>query len=354
MLLDYVRDWQPFKIDALGIVTMLGASDMDQSLGRLVRYRYIEYLPLLGAYVIAGNDIVKPVPGFRLYNVSDGIMATDIASWFGRWINSQDFSWNSSCLHISTLTEPRRPHPHWAEELCSAMLGFIAMGAVVVITILTWDWWGFGNAISMVISIFSKIVVVRENRAGLDTAFGKVSEEDWANAYKKTLLIVPSGKAITIYAPCGIITEVLLTNPKPPHPRLYSFARALGWLGFACHVITLGMSALVNQLITVAILVTATILVANRIGCDELHIGSKIQVQIFDETNGIDSRSRAYLRMDLSQSEEDALLAWGLVPQQSNEPWWTRYRKGNADIDRTDFDIWKGNFWEVESTSPIE
>lgn len=79
MLLDYVHKWQPFRIDALVIVALLGASEMDEALGGLVRYRYLEYLPLLGAFVIAGNDIVKPIPGFTLYNVSDGIQATDVA-----------------------------------------------------------------------------------------------------------------------------------------------------------------------------------------------------------------------------------------------------------------------------------
>lgn len=347
MLLDNVRDWQPFRIDALGIVTLLGASEMDQALGRLVRYRFIEYLPLLGAFVIAGNNVVKPIPGFRLYNVSDGIMATDIAAWFGRWINSREFTWNSSCLHISQI-QPHHQHQRRAEEIASVTLGFIAMSAVVVITILSWDWWGFANAVSMVISIISKNVVVRENRNGLNAAFGKVSTQDWAKVYKKALLIAPNGKAITIYAPCGIITEVLLTNPTPPHPRLYFFARALGWAGFACHVVTLGMTALANQLITIAILLTATILVANRIGCDEFTIGSKIQVQKFDEGGGHESRSRTYLRMDLSQSEEDALLAWGLFPQRSNEEWWTRYRTRNADPDRKAFDGWRDHFWKLK------
>jgi hypothetical protein len=159
------------------------------------------------------------------------------------------------------------------------------------------------------------------------------------------LLITPSDKAVTIYAPCGIITEVLLTNPKPPHPRLYLFARALGWLGFACHVVSLGMAALVNQLITVAIIITATVLVANRVCCDEPHIGSEIEVQRFDETLGNDKRSRTYLRIDLSQSEEDAMLAWGLFPQRSNEGWWNRYWARTADTDRKSFDLWKGSFW---------
>ena len=126
--------------------------------------------------------------------------------------------------------------------------------------------------------IFSKNVV-KENREGLNAAYSKVSTEEWAKAYKMALLITPSGKTVTIYAPCGIITEVPLINPKPPHPRLYLFARALGWLGFGCHVVSIGIAALVNQLITVAIIMTATVLVANRVCCDELHIGSEIEVQ---------------------------------------------------------------------------
>lgn len=344
MLLDYVHKWQPFKLDALGIVTLLGASEMDEALGGLVRHRYLEYLPLLGAFVIAGNNIVKPIPGFTLYNVSDGIQAGDVAAWFSRWLNSQDFTWNSSSLHIFPI-QRRGRHPHFAEEVCSALLGFVTISTVIITTIFVWDWWGFANAISMVISIFSKNVVVRGNRESLNAAYSKVSTEQWAKAYKMALLITPSGKAVTIYAPCGIITEVLLTNPKPPHPRLYFFARALGWLGFACHVVSLGMAVLINQLITVAILMIATVLVANRVCCDELHIGAEIEIQRFDETSGIDKRSRTYLRMDLSQSEEDAMLAWGLFPQRSNEGWWNRYGARTADTDRKSFDLWKGSFW---------
>ena len=220
--------------------TLLGASEMDEALGGLVRY-----LSLLGAFVIAGNDIVKPIPGFTLYNVSDGIQATDIA---GSVVGSiaRTFTWNSSSLHLSPI-QRRGRHSHFAEEVCSALFGFVTISAVIFITIFVWDWWGFANAISILISNFFQKCRQREQ--------------------------------------------------------------------------------------------------GNRVSCDELHIGREIEVQRFDETSGIDKRSRTYLRMDLSQSEEDAMLAWGLFPQRSNEGWWNRYWARTADTDRKSFDLWKGSFW---------
>ena len=326
---------------------------MNQNLGCLSHYRYIEYLPLLGAFVIASNDIVKPIPGFTLYNATDGIMATDIASWFSRWINSQHFSWNSSCLHISPIPQADRKLLR-AHDIFSHVLGLVVMSTTMLIAVLSEDWWGFVNSISMIISILSRTIVINENRKAIDTAYTKVEQEDWAKIYKKALLISPDGKAITIYAPCGIITEVLLANPRPRSPRLYFFGRSIGWVGFAVHVVSLGMAILVNQLITVALLLTATILIANRVGCDKLHISSQIQAERFDETRGRESRSRTYLRMDLSRREEDAMLAWGLFPQRSNENWWARYRGGKAETGRAAFDEWKGGFWKPTSSTAVD
>ncbi|KAF8246157.1 hypothetical protein K440DRAFT_685659 [Wilcoxina mikolae CBS 423.85] len=86
MLLGYLETWAPFRIDALGLVTMIGASEIDVAVVRLVRNRFTECLPLLGAYIFAGNNFTKPIPGFFLYNISDGIVATDMTGWFARWL----------------------------------------------------------------------------------------------------------------------------------------------------------------------------------------------------------------------------------------------------------------------------
>jgi hypothetical protein len=103
MPLHYVFEWSPFHIDALGIVTMIGAEQVNQLVGRLVASRYGEYLPLLGAYIIASNSFTDAYSGFALFNIPAGIMTTDIAGWFSRWCLAQDFS--RGCSSVTWTVE---------------------------------------------------------------------------------------------------------------------------------------------------------------------------------------------------------------------------------------------------------
>ena len=76
--------WAPFQIDALGLITLLGAEEVNASVGRLVRSTWLEYLPLLGAYVIANESFREKKPGYHIYNISQGIHTTDLAPWLSR------------------------------------------------------------------------------------------------------------------------------------------------------------------------------------------------------------------------------------------------------------------------------
>jgi hypothetical protein len=40
MPLEYLSKWAPFRIDALGLVTLIGADDVNRVVGRLVQSRY--------------------------------------------------------------------------------------------------------------------------------------------------------------------------------------------------------------------------------------------------------------------------------------------------------------------------
>jgi hypothetical protein len=62
-----------FQIDALGLVTLLGAEEVNQSVGHLQYHRYTEYLPLLAAYAIAGNRFTTKQPDFVIYNLANRI-----------------------------------------------------------------------------------------------------------------------------------------------------------------------------------------------------------------------------------------------------------------------------------------
>jgi hypothetical protein len=60
----------------------------------------VDWLPMFAALVVAGNKIIEPIPGFTLYNISDGILATDLFGWFVRWLLCQDLEYFSSLVII--------------------------------------------------------------------------------------------------------------------------------------------------------------------------------------------------------------------------------------------------------------
>lgn len=42
-------------------------------------------------------------------------------------------------------------------------------------------------------------------------------------------------------------------------------------------------------------------------------------------------RAAAYARLELTQVQEDAMVAWHLFPLRSNTDWWSKYEKIRAD-----------------------
>lgn len=84
MLSQFFHDWKPFKIDALGLVTLLGAEEMNLALRALIWSDLKECLHLTAAYAVANNDIMTPKSGFTLYNISDVMKGAGIAAWFYR------------------------------------------------------------------------------------------------------------------------------------------------------------------------------------------------------------------------------------------------------------------------------
>lgn len=100
MALHALKHWAPFHIDALGMVTLLGADELNLTIGCLVRNGFTENLPVLGAYVVANNAIRRPLLGFTIYNITDGIMATDVTPWFARWLSCAKLTYSSTTLII--------------------------------------------------------------------------------------------------------------------------------------------------------------------------------------------------------------------------------------------------------------
>lgn len=292
-------------IDALGLVTLLGAEEMDRSIGRLVPSLYLDFLPLLGAFVVSGNRFTERKSGFTLYNISEGIMTTELAGWFSRWLQGQELHRVRSVIKWEVGERPRR----WKAFLVGLLLISVpAHGALIALTVLAADWWGFANVMAMMVSVIVRYIQVAQNQAGIDENIKQAREEarryNYAQklelyetamarheelrqkgvnreetklpvepkdpyAMAKVLVITEDSKAVTIAAPRYLVKPAFTASPEIPNHFLYTTCQWIGWAAFAVHVISIGMAGLYTQICSVVIIILATIAMAHKVGCED-------------------------------------------------------------------------------------
>jgi hypothetical protein len=260
------------RVDALGLVTMLGAADVDASVGRLVPSRYLEYLPLLGAFVLAGNNFTSKRPGFQLANLTSDIITGEVAAWFSRWLLAQDFHqihhrlvWRVADVDAAQ----QRGGAFWA----AWPIGIALNGILLALAVLAEDWWGFANVVAMILSVVVRAVLVQQNRAGIDNAIRDL--KSGPGAYAKMLVFLDDSKVITMWVPVNLVSVVFAGNPKVPRP-FYRLVRWVGWVAFAVHVVSIGMASLVTQICTVVLMVVSTVLTVFKVGCDDWRMVERV------------------------------------------------------------------------------
>ncbi|RFU27164.1 hypothetical protein B7463_g9189, partial [Scytalidium lignicola] len=326
MPLAYLQNWTPFRIDALGLVTLIGAEEVDKAVGRLVQSRYTKFLPLLGAYLIANNHFTANDSGYTLYNVSDAITTTSVSGWLTRWLDSQKLK-TSTTVYEWNVSRMKKSQ-NW-DGVIAAIIGTMLTSGLIALSTLMGDWWGLCNAMSMCASIFIRWYLVKENIEGLDQAalsvfYGSSNMKEGV----KLLITLSDGKMVTIYAPRGLIKEAFTKRICPPRRELYIWGKRFGWLFFGVHIITLGQSDLLSQLYTVTLLIISTWATVHGLGCNEMEIGNHISVENMTDFPEVpDRRQYAYVRLQPTENEEQALTDWGLLPRKMNSAWWDEYRQ---------------------------
>jgi hypothetical protein len=391
-------EWQPFKVDALGLVTLLGAQEIDHAIGRLVPSRWLEYMPLLAGHVIAGDQFRQKKPAFNWYNVTSGIHTTDLAAWFSRWLMAQGFTPTRTVVWWEVVRDQRRGRRRghqWGrgrgqrldDKAIAALMAFCTMGVLIAMAVLSGDWYGFANGVALAVSILVRAYIVRANRAAIDAAvertLGGRFQDD--SCHVKTLMILPDSTAITVFVPETLIRTVFVCNPTPRSAMMYDLARAIGWVAFGVHIVTLGMAQLVSQLCTVTLLIVSTVLVCYRVGCDDFQgiwkrtnaalqpskfytcwIGTYLQVTVLEwptdadfakDENGKWRRRRQeghetttepasvrrqdlYAWLNLDAAEEESLARWDLLPHARGYSTWVDDFNAKKDlISRDPIDI---------------
>lgn len=322
-LLSFLRTWSPFHIDALGLVTLLGSEEVDTTLGQLCENPLTAYLPLLGGHMIAGDHITKPRAGYALYNINDGIKATDLAGWFSRWLDLEALTFSSSTLHIS---KDESPKPRVLLRIAGLICGFLAL-APFALAIVIGDWWATSNSAALQLSIIVRVYMLAQNCNALDRAADRSSATSTDPV--RALITLPDGRAVTVVTTRGILLDCLLTKPRPSQPGPYWLARVVGWAAFGVHIIALGMASLVCQILTVAVMLVATLATTYELGTDRYCVAGRLRIARTD--TGDTFRAAMYASLGLGEEEEQCMVNWNLCPQRTNAVWWEMYRSCMKD-----------------------
>ncbi|KAK7942554.1 uncharacterized protein PG986_011667 [Apiospora aurea] len=319
-----ISEWAPFQLDALGLVTIFGAKEMNMSIGNLVQSWATEWVPVLGSYAVANNELTEPGQGFILYNITDGIMATDVAAWFTRWLMSYQLNYTSTTIRLRTSGRPMST----THRTCAFLIGACVMLLSLCFSILTADPWGIANSAIMAFQVLVRQGMVGQLRGSVDRAVEAIQDNPGPGV--KVFLTLPNGKAVTILGLRQMVVNCILSEARPVQPRYYFMLRVTGWALFGGHAITLGMSNLFNQMITVAVLLLGTYVTAIHVGDFPQAIGARLRLEI-DMGDPTWNRSRAYARLNMSPEEEDNMVHWNMMPQRSNLFWWNRYTTTHKD-----------------------
>jgi len=349
--LAHLRDWKPFQIDALGLVTLLGADEVNQSVGTLQHRRFTEYLPLLAAFVIAGDRFNAEQPGFILYNLDDGITSTELKGWFTRWLMSQEVNNATTVLEWHKLDKPRG----WEKALAPA-LSCVLVLPLLVITVLVGDWYGVGNAGAIIISVLTRVYLLSKRRHVRDNAAKPdpdVKDEDIPR--KRMCIIRSDGKMVTCILPKSVLLTFVNQDPVG-RPKFYHGARWICWLALGVHMCILGMCSLFTQIYTVLLLVLSTWWFTSDFFWD---IGRERLRPTGDETSAFnipfnqdwqvkqvnyakknapgpeskDRRLYAWARLLLNKKDEDAMFRWNLFPiRDETSAWWVEYQQAKESF----------------------
>jgi hypothetical protein len=308
-------DTTKLRIDALGIITMLGSEEINASIGRLVPSRYIEHLPLLGAFVIASDRFRTKTPGFALYEMNHGFKTTELSGWLSRWLKAQDFHQVHHKVEWTVLEKGKGRSTR--EKIGAVLVGSFLHGLLLAVAILSQDWWGFANVMSMIVSVVVRGFVVSQNRLAIDNKIEKMEEKQIAQSsavrasgeskssedetedgnpisstgpdtisqnnedpgldLAKAIVVMDDSKVVTMIAPEFLIGPIFAGAPEVPNPRIYAMCLYIGWLAFAVQVIALGMANLLIQISTVILLIVASVLAVSKFGCDDSQIWKKMR-----------------------------------------------------------------------------
>jgi hypothetical protein len=235
--MDFFIRMASVPVDALGLITLLGAEEVNKWVGRLVPSKWMEYMPLLAMYVISGDRFRAESPSFSLYNISSGIFTTEFAAWLTRWVKCQNSERNRVIVFWEIAKMPQKQR--LLENSTAISVSFCFTGLLLTASVLARDFYGAANACAIIVSIFTRACILHANRTAIDR---DVSKHGPPKDLQKLIIITPDGNMITMFIPNELIIPVITRDPSSQPGQLYNAWRWISWIAFGIHVTTLGMA----------------------------------------------------------------------------------------------------------------
>ena len=366
--LEALKNWQPFRLDALGLVTLLGAEEVARAIGTLAPNTLTDYMPLLGAYRVAGNHFTTPEPGHNMYNLSDGITNTELSAWFTRWM-SHYVTESYSFLEIE-LAEDQRSFAELGglHVGLAFLLGTVIHLGLIALAALQADWYGIANGAALLMATLVRNYLIHANVKKFDAKFkGELQQShggtqrfvrDGFNQRKKILIVRPDGGLVGMHIKLGLLLK-LFGRLDPTAAKffslewqgMYTVARGVGWLAFGVHIVCIGQATLPSQLFVVTVMSVATILTIFNVGTQQswqqfrnilrsnhrqnsdyarYDMGTFMTIKVVGPP--VDAlvptnRSRMYALLAPTEGEVSWMESWNLLPLRPNDMWYEHWYK---------------------------
>lgn len=358
------KSWEPFRLDALGLVTLLGADEVARAIGTLSPNTLTDFMPLLGAYRIAGNHFTANEPGYTMYNLTDGLTNTELSAWFTRWLSQFVNEWVAMDLEV---VEPER-NLFDSRMMASFLLGTTAHFFMIAFAVVQADWYGVANATGLLLATWVRNYLIYANLSEYDAKLSGLLDKP--KERKKVLIVRPDGSLVVMHVELRLLLS-LFGKLDPSATRffslgwhgMYTIARGIGWLAFGVHIVSIGQATLPSQLLAVAVMAFATIFTIFNVGTQQVpnfvselrspnhHEAQKpgyqtykmgrriaIKVQALRESKykhlgnareaeaskpiGTPTRRQMYWLLAPSKKEQTWMREWGLIALTPNDTWY--------------------------------
>ena len=318
-----------FKFDRLGFVLLLGAIQFNMITSHLAHNDGVEWYSALSAYASTSGSMTSPLPGFRLYNLTDKIKALDPAGWFTRWLSAKDVGYVGTTIRVSRKVDTTSSLS--TTGLVPMLVGVLLVTYHFSIAMLRRDMFGFIHASCTSIALLTSALNLYLLRSDLDKMASEflplrtIQDGSYGpHEMCKVWLTMPNGNSVHIEAPRGLV-RCLLTTPKPASLMVRSIIRYICLVALTGQVLTLGLASLPYQ--TVSIFTTGYACLSKKEPSND--IGNMLEINI-NQNMGDLSHMGVYAVMDMDTDEEESMCLWGLMPHESNRGWWEAYAKVKA------------------------